>query len=157
MEVVEKGGYLMVVTANGFGKRTALDEYPLKTRGTGGIKTIDVKHIGHIGRIVAARVVQNEDEITLITSGGLVLRQRVKGIRPSGRATRGVRMMDILNGDSLAAMARIVESDLIKVEVEEGEAVPLEENSVPLPEENDVKMVDENEPTTTEDNGDEKE
>ena len=71
MEVVEKGGYLMVVTANGFGKRTALDEYPLKTRGTGGIKTIDVKHIGHIGRIVAARVVQNEDEITLITSGGV--------------------------------------------------------------------------------------
>jgi len=89
MEVFEKNGTLLVVTENGFGKRTPLDEYPRKGRATGGVMTIDQKHLDLTGEIVAARVVQDEDEISLISSGGIMLRLKVKAINTSGRSTRG--------------------------------------------------------------------
>jgi DNA gyrase subunit A len=93
MEVFEKNGTLLVVTENGFGKRTPLDEYPRKGRATGGVMTIDQKHLDLTGEIVAARVVQDEDEISLISSGGIMLRLKVKAINTSGRITRGFRVM----------------------------------------------------------------
>jgi DNA gyrase subunit A len=115
MEVVEPGGYLMIVTTLGFGKRSPLDEYPTKGRATGGVTTIDQKNMDKIGTIVAARVVQDEDEVTLISSGGTVLRLKVKEINPLGRATRGVHMMDLGKGDSVASIARLL-YDALKAE-----------------------------------------
>ncbi len=107
MDVVEPEGDLLVVTAQGYGKRTPLTEYPRKGRGTGGVRTIDAKALDTIGPIVAARVVQEEDDLTLISANGVVLRTKVKAIRRAGRATRGVRLMNLQTGDTVAAVARL--------------------------------------------------
>ncbi len=114
MEIVEKDGMLLVVTANGYGKRTPLKEYSAKGRATGGISTIDQKSLGIIGKIVAARVVQPSDDITLISTNGIILRLKVKEIKQAGRATRGVRLMKAQSGDGVAAVARMANADLQK-------------------------------------------
>jgi DNA gyrase subunit A len=107
MEVIEPGGSLLVVTAQGYGKRTLLTEYAIKGRATYGIATINLASMEKIGKIAAARVVQETDEVTLITSNGLVLRLKVKDFSTSGRTTRGSRLMDIKKGDGVASLARI--------------------------------------------------
>ncbi|MBI9045152.1 MAG: DNA gyrase subunit A [Anaerolineaceae bacterium] len=107
LEVVEPNGYLLVVTENGYGKRSDLKVYSPKGRATGGVRTINPEHLPVLGPVVAARVVQDDDEITFISSAGIVLRLKVKSIRPSGRATRGVRLMDMGAGDTIASLARI--------------------------------------------------
>jgi DNA gyrase subunit A len=112
MEVIEPGGYLLVVTDLGYGKRVSLDEYTAKGRATGGVVTIDQKVVDKIGHIAVARVVQEDDEVTLMSSGGLVLRLKIKHIRPQGRATRGVRFMDLVKGDSVASLARLSAAEL---------------------------------------------
>jgi DNA gyrase subunit A len=114
MEVIESGGALLTVTREGFGKQTSLEKYPVKGRGTGGIATMDQKSIGVTGRIAAARVVQQSDDLTLISANGIVLRLNVKDVREAGRATRGVKMMRLQPGDNVAAVARIASSDLKK-------------------------------------------
>jgi DNA gyrase subunit A len=112
MEVIEPGGALLIVTGLGYGKQTPLDEYPAKGRATGGVATIDKKAIGVVGRICAARVVQANDHLTLISSNGVVLRLKVSDVKQASRATRGVHMMKLQSGDSLAAVARIAADDL---------------------------------------------
>jgi DNA gyrase subunit A len=119
MEVIEPNGKLLVVTENGFGKRSDLGEYPVKGRGTGGVTTIDQKNLSKIGKIAASRVVQDEDEVTMISSGGIMLRLKVKVISMSGRATRGFRIMDLGKEDLVASVARIAEADLVKAEVKD--------------------------------------
>lgn len=118
MEVVEPDGMLLVVTEQGFGKRSNLSEYPAKGRATGGVTTIDQKSLPKIGRITVARVVQAEDEVTIISSGGIMLRLKTKDISSSGRTTRGFKLMDLGKGDSVAALARISAADLKQVDVE---------------------------------------
>jgi DNA gyrase subunit A len=115
MEVVEKGGELLVVSANGIGKRTPLKDYPTKGRATGGVLTTDAKALDIIGRISGARVVQKEDELTIISSNGKVIRTRVEDIKRAGRATRGVRVMNLGEGDTVATLARIATADLVSV------------------------------------------
>ena len=107
MEVAEPGGELLVVTENGFGKRTPLKEYIPKSRGSGGIATIDQKSFSKIGKISAARIVQEEDDLTLISTSGILIRMKVKDISQMGRSTRGVHVMDLQEGDSVASVARI--------------------------------------------------
>jgi DNA gyrase subunit A len=115
MEVVEPGGALLVVTTNGYGKRTPLDDYPTKGRATQGVKTIDHRAMDVIGSIAGARVVQEADDLTLISTQGVVLRTKVSNIQCSGRATRGVRLMNMQPGDTVASLARISAADLRKV------------------------------------------
>ncbi len=107
VEIVEPEGYLLVVTDKGFGKRTSLVEYSSKGRGTMGIMTIDKYAIDEIGKIAEARVVQENDEISLISSHGIVIRMAVADISVQRRPTRGVMLMDLGEGDTVAAMARI--------------------------------------------------
>ena len=120
MDVVEPDGQLLVVTEQGYGKRTSLSEYPSKGRATGGVATLDQKHLAKIGQIASARVVQEDDEVTFISSGGVVLRLKVKDITSSGRATRGFKVMDLGKEDMVASVARIASADLKKVEKEAG-------------------------------------
>ncbi|MGE5221710.1 MAG: DNA gyrase subunit A [Omnitrophica WOR_2 bacterium] len=119
MEVIEPGGELMLVTAHGYGKRTPLKDYPAKGRGTGGVATIDQKALGKTGVIAAARVVQPADDVTIITSGGLILRTRVKDVRQAGRATRGTVLIDLPGDNQVASLARIAAADLSKVGAQE--------------------------------------
>jgi DNA gyrase subunit A len=118
MEVVEPEGDLLVITERGNGKRTPLNQYMPKSRGTLGIKTIDTKAIGVVGKIAAARVVSTEDDLTLISVGGQVLRTKVENIKQAGRATRGVIVFNLDDDDSVATIAIIRPSDLKKVEPE---------------------------------------
>ena len=109
MEVVEPNGDLLVVTEKGFGKRTPLSEYSRKGRATMGVATIDKHAVDAIGKITEARVVQEKDEVSLISSGGIVIRMAVADISIQGRSTRGVTIMTLEEGNTVAAMARIPE------------------------------------------------
>jgi DNA gyrase subunit A len=125
MDVVQPDGSLLIVTTNGFGKQTPLKEYSAKGRATGGNFTIDPKAIPTTGKIASARVVQKDDDLTIITANGVAIRIKVKDVKQAGRATRGVHLIKPQEGDSVASVARISAEDLKKagaqmdVEVEE--------------------------------------
>jgi DNA gyrase subunit A len=114
MTKVQPDGSLLIVTTNGFGKQTPLKEYSAKGRATGGIATIDKKAISIVGKITAARVVQQADHLTLISANGVAIRLKVKDVKVSGRATRGVHLMRLHDGDFVASVARIAAEDLKK-------------------------------------------
>lgn len=116
MDVIEPGGKLLVVTEFGYGKRSDLATYPVKGRATGGVATIDQKNLEKIGFIAAARVVQDDDEVTMISASGVLLRLKVKDISTGGRATRGYRVMDLDKEDFVASVARMAAADLVKAE-----------------------------------------
>ncbi|MFN3741369.1 MAG: DNA gyrase subunit A [Anaerolineales bacterium] len=112
MDIVEPDADLLIVTEKGFGKRTPLQEYPSHGRASAGVATIDRKALENVGKIVAARVVKPEDDLTFITANGIVLRLKVKEVKQSGRATRGVRLITPQAGDSVASVARLSLADL---------------------------------------------
>jgi len=122
MEVVEPNGHLLVISTNGYGKRTPLTQYPAKGRGGSGVLTTDIKAFKDIGTIAAARVVQKEDEVTIISSAGVVLRTAVNAIREASRATRGVRIMQVAEEDAIATLARIPVTNIAAVATEAAEA-----------------------------------
>jgi DNA gyrase subunit A len=128
MDVIENEGTLLVVTANGFGKQTPLKEYAPKGRATSGISTIDQKALKEIGKIAAARVVQKDDELTIMTANGVAIRLKLKDVKQSGRATKGVHLIKPQEGDVVASMARISAEDLkkagAKIDEKEAEAQP---------------------------------
>lgn len=107
LEVVKEDAYLLVVTDHGQGKRTPLKEYIAKTRGTLGVTTISQEARGEIGDIAQVRVVEEGQEVSLISANGIVIRTKVDEISIQGRATQGVRVMSLSDGDTLAAMAVI--------------------------------------------------
>ena len=114
MDVLEPDGSLLVITSTGVGKQTPLKDYPAKGRATGGVSTIDQKALKEIGKIVAARVIQKEDDLTIMTSNGVAIRIKVKDVRQAGRSTRGVHLIKPQDGDSVASVARIAAEDLKK-------------------------------------------
>ncbi len=108
MEVIEDKGMLLTVTEKGYGKCTSLEEYTAKGRGGGGMRTM-TSDLDTSGLLMAARVVQGTDQITIITSDGITLRQTVSSIPVSGRSARGSRLINLRDGDSVASVARIAE------------------------------------------------
>ncbi|PKN93988.1 MAG: DNA gyrase subunit A [Chloroflexi bacterium HGW-Chloroflexi-6] len=118
MEVVEPDGSLLIITKAGYGKQTPLDQYSAKGRATSGIATIDQKALEITGNIVTARVVQEEDDVTVISANGIILRLKVRQIKTAGRATRGVHVIRLQSNDSVAALARIAAADLQKAGAE---------------------------------------
>lgn len=111
-EVVEEGADLLVVTEGGFGKRTPVKEYKPKSRGSQGMATIDHNSIPVIGKIAVARVVNQNDELTLISAGGIVMRMQAARVSKTGRATRGIKLMDLEKGNKVASLARIAAKDV---------------------------------------------
>jgi DNA gyrase subunit A len=107
LEVIEEDADLLVVTEKGYGKRTVLTEYPVKSRGGQGIATINQSALEKIGPIAVARVVKEQDGLTLISAGGVVLRLHAEKIARSGRSTRGSHIMNLEEGDLVASMARL--------------------------------------------------
>jgi DNA gyrase subunit A len=100
---------LLVVTEKGRGKRTAIDDYRFQSRG--GMGVINFRINDQTGKIVAIKGVQDTDELMLITRNGIVNRQRVNEIRVIGRATQGVRVMALDDGDELMDVARVLPDD----------------------------------------------
>ncbi|WP_040871390.1 DNA gyrase subunit A [Nocardia exalbida] len=104
LNVVRDGTYLLVATSGGYAKRTAIEEYTAQGRGGKGVLTIqfDAKR----GTLVGALIVDDDDELYAITSGGGVIRTAAKQVRKAGRQTKGVRLMNLAEGDTLLAIAR---------------------------------------------------
>ena len=100
---------VLTATENGYGKRSPITEYTRHGRGTQGMIAIQTSERN--GRVVAATLVNEDDEIMLITNGGVLIRTRVKEIRLMGRATQGVTLINVDEGEKLAGIERIVETD----------------------------------------------
>ncbi|MCU0764646.1 MAG: DNA gyrase subunit A, partial [Burkholderiaceae bacterium] len=100
---------VLTATENGYGKRTPIAEYTRHGRGTKGM--IAIATSGRNGRVVAATLVRADDEIMLITTGGVLIRTRVAEIREMGRATQGVTLIALGEGTTLAGLQRVVETD----------------------------------------------
>jgi DNA gyrase subunit A len=100
---------VLVATENGYGKRTVLADFRHSGRGTQGVKAIAISDRN--GKVVAARLVNDEDEIMLITTGGVLIRTRVKEIRELGRATQGVTLINLGEGEKLSGLEKVVETD----------------------------------------------
>jgi DNA gyrase subunit A len=107
LNVVRPETYLLVATAGGYAKRTAIDEYPVQGRGGKGVLTIQFDK--RRGSLVGALVVDDETELYAITSGGGVIRTAARQVRKAGRQTKGVRLMNLGEGATLIAIARNAE------------------------------------------------
>jgi DNA gyrase subunit A len=115
-DVAHPDSDLLVVTARGWGKRTPLEQYAAKGRYTQGIQTVDISRLNETGPIITGRVVHPKDQISLVTSNGMTIRLRVAEISQMGRATRGVRLVNLGDGDAVSACARIRYTDASKAE-----------------------------------------
>jgi DNA gyrase subunit A len=113
-------GTVLTVTANGYGKRTAIDEYRLQTRGGKGL--INIKTAGRNGPVVAVKFLKGDEEVMLITEKGMIIRFNTADISTIGRNTQGVRLIQLEEGDHLVSVARLAE----RVEGEEPGGAPPE-------------------------------
>jgi DNA gyrase subunit A len=109
MDVARDDQELLVVTENGYGKRTPIPDYPVKGRGTMGVKTITLTE--NKGALAGALVVREHQELVFISQNGMVQRTSVRGINRYGRASQGVRVMNIRDDDQVSAVALVVESE----------------------------------------------
>jgi DNA gyrase subunit A len=108
MDVARDDQELLVVTENGYGKRTMISEYPVKGRGAMGVRTISLTD--RKGGLAGALVVREHQELVFISQTGMVQRTSVRGINRYGRASQGVRVMNLRDDDTVSAVALIVES-----------------------------------------------
>jgi DNA gyrase subunit A len=108
MDIARDDAELFVVTENGYGKRTAVTEYPVKGRGTKGVLTIKLTE--KRGGLAGAMIVREHQDLLFISQNGMVQRTNAGGISQMGRATQGVRVMNIKDDDCVSAVALVVES-----------------------------------------------
>ncbi|MBS4054953.1 MAG: DNA gyrase subunit A [Thermaerobacter sp.] len=113
MDIVREGVDILVVTQNGFGKRSAIEEYRKQTRGGKGIRTVKMSERN--GQVVCLRAVNSEDDLMVITEQGIIIRMDMRSISQLGRSTQGVTIIRLDQGDSVVAIARVVQ----KAEVQE--------------------------------------
>ena len=126
MDVARPDQELLVVTENGYGKRTPIGEYPVKGRGSMGVKTIQLTEAR--GALAGALVVREHEELVFISRQGMVQRTSVRGINRYGRGSQGVRVMNLREEDVVSAVALVVESEeesAPTLEGTEGVAQPL--------------------------------
>jgi DNA gyrase subunit A len=109
MEAVRAGGTLLTVTEQGYGKRTEIEEYRVQSRG--GVGVINIATTERNGKVVGVAYVQDGDELLLITQQGMILRMQTNDVRAIGRATQGVRLIDIEGDDKVVSIAKLVEKD----------------------------------------------
>jgi len=107
MELIEEGSDLLVVSQNGFGKRTSLEEYRLQSRGGKGILTYQTKK--KTGKVIGAKVVTDQDEVMLISSEGIIIRLEIKGISRMGRNTQGVTLMRVKEDTNIVSIAKVAQ------------------------------------------------
>ena len=109
VDIASDDADLLVVTENGWGKRTRVSEYPVKGRGTMGVKTAQL--VEGKGRLAGARIVREGYQVMLISDAGTVIRMAVDGIKRSGRATQGVIVTRLRDGEHVSTLAPVVGSD----------------------------------------------
>lgn len=132
MIVVQEGdGFdVMVVSEKGYGKRSSLDDYRITNRGGKGVKTITVSE--KTGELVSLKVVNDDDDLMIITKKGTMIRMGVDTLRVMGRATQGVRLINLRSGDEIASIAKVPASEEEEDEIEGLEAAVLDGSSEDL-------------------------
>jgi DNA gyrase subunit A len=109
MDIARDDSELLVVTENGYGKRTPIAEYPVKGRGAMGVKTIQLTE--KKGGVAGALIVRDHQDLVFISQNGMVQRTSVKGISRQGRPAQGVRVMNLREEDSVSAVALVMEDE----------------------------------------------
>ncbi|AEI38663.1 DNA gyrase subunit A [Paenibacillus mucilaginosus] len=127
MDVVHEDNSVLIVTSKGFGKRTPVSEYRLQSRGGKGIKTLNVTSKN--GPVVGLKVVQEEEDLMIITAFGTVIRTSMSGISLMGRNTQGVRLINIREEDEVSTLARVEKSDDPADDAEGEESEEIQETS----------------------------
>ena len=159
MEISSPDADLLVITENGYGKRTPLTEYPSHHRGAQGVFTITMTE--KKGQLIAMKVVESGEEVMVITHEGVIVRTSVDGISQLGRSAQGVRIMDVADDDAVTALAILAEGDDDDLPEDEELESSVEEQAVQAGnvEPNESDMVDEFDEDIEEDdaagNGDE--
>jgi len=144
---------ILVVSENGYGKRTDIDDYRVTNRGGKGVKTINVTD--KTGQLVAIKDVTDKDDLMIINISGIVIRIAMSNLRSMGRATQGVRLIKLKEGDAIASVAKVEHDDEEEVDLESVVLVP-DENDI-LPEVSDVAEDDTDEEEAEDDASDETE
>src|SRR6266536_2547014 len=146
LNLAPKGGELLVVTENGYGKRTPIEDYPTQSRGGGGVITSKVT--GKTGGVATARVLsENDNDLMIISAAGVVIRTDVSTISVAGRATQGVHLMNLGEGDSVVAVATTngkkmdVQNGEVEGNEDEGELLEGEAEELEAEEENEGEEV----------------
>lgn len=111
MALVEPGQELLVVTENGFGKRTSVEDYKIQVRGGKGLLTYDKTKFKKTGPLIGAMTIDEDDEVLLINSDGIIIRVRAEEISRLGRATQGVKIMRVEDETKIVAMAKAIKED----------------------------------------------
>ena len=119
MDIARDDTDLLVVTENGYGKRTAIAEYPVKGRGAMGVKTINITE--KKGGVAGALIVREHQDLVFISKEGMVQRTGVRGISRQGRPAQGVRLMNLRDEDMVSAVALVMEDEADTSAVAEGE------------------------------------
>lgn len=105
----QEASHVLVVSENGYGKRSLLDDYRVVNRGGKGVKTLSITD--KTGKLIAIKNVTDENDLMIINKSGLTIRLDVASVRVAGRATQGVRLINIKDGDSIAAVCRVNKSE----------------------------------------------
>jgi DNA gyrase subunit A len=119
MDIARDDTELLVVTENGYGKRTPIAEYPVKGRGAMGVKTINITE--KKGGVAGALIVREHQDLVFISQNGMVQRTGVKGISQQGRPAQGVRVMNLREEDVVSAVALVMEDEADTAAVVDGE------------------------------------
>jgi DNA gyrase subunit A len=109
---------ILVVSENGYGKRSSLEDYRITNRGGKGVKTISITE--KTGNLVSIKNVTDEDDLMIINKSGVAIRLAVEDLRVMGRATQGVRLINLKGNDSIAAVAKVMREDEEDIEAIEG-------------------------------------
>jgi DNA gyrase subunit A len=100
---------ILVVSENGYGKRSSLEDYRLTNRGGKGVKTISITE--KTGKLVTLKSVSDSDDLMIINKSGIAIRMEVEDLRVMGRATQGVKVISLKDGDSIAAVAKVMKNE----------------------------------------------
>jgi DNA gyrase subunit A len=123
--VNDMGSEILVVAENGYGKRSSLDEYRITNRGGKGVKTLNITE--KTGKLISINAVTDADDLMIINKSGLTIRMAVEDLRVMGRATQGVKLINIKGNDSIAAVTKVMKDDVAEVVVdEEGNIIEME-------------------------------
>lgn len=117
---------ILVVSENGYGKRSSLEDYRETNRGGKGVKTINITE--KTGSLIAIKNVQDNDDLMIINKSGIIIRLAVSDLRVMGRATQGVRLINLKDNDAIAAVAKVINDDSEEIEITENTEVIDNEN-----------------------------
>lgn len=128
---------ILVVSENGYGKRSSIDDYRITNRGGKGVKTISITE--KTGGLVSIKTVSDADDLMIINKSGIAIRMSVEDLRVMGRATQGVKLINIKGNDSIAAVAKVMkddeaveETDILDIEVQASDVEDTKEDGTAL-------------------------